>query len=186
VDRLEAGVAGAAEELAALEVGAGDGRAVVVRAGVDQVAQNRDEAREVVGGGELGAPELAGADGVEAARDLGPVEPEGEGFEGDAEVEAHGSQALVGRTDLVDDRRGLVVVGVEVDRVLEADRRVVQARIGVDGLEFAVGGLDERVGAFGVRVHARAPRITGERRVWRAPARSFGACGGAQVVAGKM
>jgi len=168
VDRLEAGIAGATEELAPFEVGAGDGRAIVVGAGVDEVAEDGDEGREVVGRGELRTSDLAHSDGVEASRDLGPVEPEGECFEGDAEVEAHGSQALVGRTDLVDDGRGLVVVGVEVDRVLEADRGVVETWIGVDGLELAVGGLDERGGVGGL--HGRGPRGENlrarQRRVW--------------------
>jgi len=168
VDRLEAGVAGASEELAAFEVGAGDGCAVVVGARVDEVAEDGDEAGEVVGGGELGAPELARSDGVEAARDLGPGEPEGEGFEGDAEVEAHGSQALVGRTHFVDDGRGLVVVGIEVDGVFQADGRIVEARVGVDGLELSVGGLDERGGVGGL--HGRGPRAENlrarQRRVW--------------------
>jgi len=168
VNRLEARVAGSSEELAPLEIGAGDRRAVVVGAGVDEVAEDRDEAREVVGRGELGSAELACSDGVEAARDLGPVEPEGEGFEGDAEVEAHRPQALVGRTDSVDDRRGLILVGVEVDGVLQPDRGVVETRIGVDGLEFAVGGLDECGGVGGL--HGRGPRgenlRAGPRRVW--------------------
>jgi len=156
VDRLEAGVAGTSEELAALEIGAGDRRAIVVGAGVDEVAEDGDEGREVVGGGELGAPDLARADRVEAARDFGPVEPEGEGFEGDAEVEGDGAEALVGRTDFVDDGRGLLFVRIEGDGVLQADRGVVQARIGVDGLELAVGGLDERGGVVGL--HRRGPR----------------------------
>jgi len=156
VDRLEAGVAGAAEELAALEVGAGDRCAVVVGAGVDEIAEDWDEGWEVVGRGELRSAELARSYGVEPARDLGPVEPEGEGLEGDAEVEAHGSQALIGRTDLVDDGRGLILVGIEVDRVLEADGRIVQTRVGVDGLELSVGGLDECGGVGGL--HERGPR----------------------------
>jgi len=64
VDRLEARVAGTSEELTAFEVGAGDGRAVVVGAGVDEVAEDGDEGWEVVGGGELRSAELAGSDGV--------------------------------------------------------------------------------------------------------------------------
>jgi len=168
VDGLEAGVAGAPQELAALEVGARDRRAVVVGAGVDEIAQDGDEGREVVGGGELGAPDLAGSDGVEAACDVGPVEPEGEGFERDTEVERDGAEALVGRTDFVDDGRGLILVGIEVDGVLQADGRVVETWIGVDGLEFAVDGLDERDGVDGL--HGRGPRERNLRarlrRVW--------------------